>query len=295
MKLKHVLSAFLLLAVLIGACACSFLTVPFSDKVETEIYDYLKTKYPNLNFEIKSYTQDTYTSGRYEFHVLCTDTSIEFTIYHSSFLTTDSYSVIYTNNRMEESLFEAFGEDFNSLYVESIRWKDIYVEGCENYRFRDMDITKVPYAVSEVSDIRLFVLKDDSCKDATEAANAINAVVSKFGDAGIDLKKIVFQMTLGKDTVLLTTDAHSVRASAETALAERLTHIANAQETDDFVQVFYGQDLKTAEYFLKNEDEKSDKDKNENDENDKNKEKDEKNKDLTENSVGKRELEGQKD
>ncbi len=261
MKFKQILSVLLLLSILIGACACSFLSVSSSDKVETAIFDYLKNKYPNLNFEIKGYTQDMYTSGRYVFRVFCTDTSVDFTVYHSSFLTTDSYSVIYANMRMEESLREMFGEEFNASYVESIRWKDIYVEGWEDYRFRDMDITKIPYAVSEVSDIRLFVLKNDSCTNEAEAVETMKAVVSKFDEAGIDLKKIVFQMTFGKDTVLLTTDAYSVRTATEKEFTERLVHIAKAQGTDDFVQVFYGQDLKTAEYFLKNEDEKTDDDK----------------------------------
>lgn len=264
MKFKQILSMLLLLSILIGALGCSFLSISSSDKVETVIYDYLKSKYPNLNFEIKSRTQDNYTSGKYVFHVVCTDTGVDFTVYHSSFLTTDSYSVIYANMRMEESLREAFGEAFNDLFVDSIRWKDIYVEGCEDYRFRDMDLTKIPYAVSEVSDIRLFILKNESFKDETEAVQTLKTIVSKFDEIGIDLKKIVFQMKLGKDTVLLTTDAYSIRTAEETALAERLVHIANAQGTDDFVQVFYGQDLKTAEYFLKNETEKSDGEKEKN-------------------------------
>lgn len=234
------------------------MSVSSSDKVETAIYDYLKNKYPNLNFEIKGRTQDMYTSGRYVFDVYCTDTSVVFTVYHSSFLTSDSYSVIYANNRMEESLRETFGEEFNEQYLDSLRWKDLYVEGCEGYRFRDMDITKIPYEVSEVSDIRLFVLKNDAFKGEAEAAEALKAVVAKFDEAGIDLKKIVFQMQLGKDTVLLTTDAYSVRTATEEELMERLVHIANAQGTDKYVQVFFGQDLKTAEYFLKNETEKPD-------------------------------------
>ena len=260
MKFKQILSVLLLLSVLIGASACSFLSVSTSDKVETAIYDYLNNKYPGLNFEIKSYTQDTYTSGRYVFQVFCSDTSVDFTVYHSSFLTTDSYSVIYANLRMEETLREMFGEEFNALYVDSVRWKDIYVEGCENYRFRDMDITKIPYAISEISDIRLFVLADDSCTDEAEAVDSMKAVIAKFAEAGVHLKKIVFQMKLGKDTIFLTTDAYSVQTADQTEFTERLVHIANAQGTDDFVQVFFGQDLKTAEYFLMSEDEKNDAD-----------------------------------
>jgi len=255
MKLKQILSVLLLFVILIGATACSFLSVSSSDKVETAIYDYLKNKYPDLSFEIKSYTQDTYTSGRYVFHVFCSDTAVDFTVYHSSFLTTDSYSVICANLCMEDSLRTVFGKEFNDLYVESIQWKNVYSDGCEGYRFREMDLQQVPYAVSEVSDVQNFILKQESCENETEAAEAMKAVIDGFGAAGINLEKIVFQFRLGQDTVFLTTDSYSVQNTEMEAFSDFVVRIAAAQGSDDVVKVFYGQDLKKAEYFLTDEDE----------------------------------------
>ncbi|MBR5187572.1 MAG: hypothetical protein IKW18_03785, partial [Clostridia bacterium] len=71
MKFKRILSIFLMLSILILSASCSFLNVSSSVKVETVISDYLSNKYPDLEFEIRGYTQDTYTSGRYVFNVFC--------------------------------------------------------------------------------------------------------------------------------------------------------------------------------------------------------------------------------
>ena len=140
MKFKRILSIFLMLSILILSSSCSFLNVSSSVKVETVISDYLNNKYPALEFEIGSYTQDTYTSGRYVFNVYCKTTSVEFTVYHSSFLTTDSYSVVYANYAMEKSLLSILGEEFCELYVNNIQWKNLYADGSDGYRFRTMEL-----------------------------------------------------------------------------------------------------------------------------------------------------------
>ncbi|MBE6664778.1 MAG: hypothetical protein E7603_00975 [Ruminococcaceae bacterium] len=258
MKLKRILSVLLLLSVLLSVAACSFLSVSSSDKVETTVYDYLKNKYPDLAFEIKSYTKDTYTSGRYVFSVFCTTTAVDFTVYHSSFLTTDSYSVVHVNADMEKSLRDILGEELDSRYAETVQWKNLYADGSDGYRFRNMDITKMPYAPTEVSEIYRFALKNNSYETETEAVQAMKNVIAKFADAGIVLNKIVFQFSLGKDTVLLTTDTYTVQTAAEETLENLLVHIKTAQETDTLVEVVYGSDLKKAEYFLENQTEDSD-------------------------------------
>ena len=258
MKLKRILSALLLLSVLFGAAACSFLSVSSSEKVETTVYDYLKNKYPGLTFEIKSYTQDTYTSGRYVFDVFCTTTAVEFTVYHSSFLTTDSYSVVYANADMEKSLRSILGAEFDAQYAKTVQWKNLYVDGSDGYRFRNMDVTKIPYAPAEVSEIYRFALKADSYATEAEAVQAMKNVIAKFADAGITLEKIVFQFSRGKDTVLLTTDTYTVQTASEETLENLLVHIKTAQETDMLVEVVYGADLKKAEYFLESQPENSD-------------------------------------
>ena len=254
MNLKQILLLLLLFSLLIGACACSFLTVSSSDKVENAIYAYLENKYPNLEFEIKGFSQDTYTSGRYVFYVYCADTSVDFTVYHSSFLTTDSYSVVYANLCMEQTVRAMFSEEFSTSCIDSVQWNDVYTEGYEGYRFRDMDIEKIPYAASEISEIYRFTLTAESCVDELEAAEIMKEIISRFDESDIDLQKIVFQLKFGKDTVLLTTDAYSVQNSSLDEFNDVILHIANAQNSDEAVKVFYGQDLKKAEYFLTEED-----------------------------------------
>ncbi len=255
MKLKHLISAFLVLSILIGACACSFFPVSSSNKVETAVYEYLGNKYPDLEFEIKDYTQDTYTSGRYVLNVFCPSTSVNFIVYHSSFFTTDSYSVNYANTCMEQSLLEMLGEEFTAKYVQFLQWKNVYADKSDGYRFRDMDTAKIPYAVSEVSALYRFVLKVDSYTNEQEAAQAIRTVISEFEKKGMILEEIVFQLKLGKDTVLLKTDTETVQTGTEENLVALLVHIGSAQTTDDIVEVVFGEDLKKAEYFLTDENE----------------------------------------
>ena len=260
MKFKRILSIFLMLSILILSSSCSFLNVSSSVKVETVISDYLNNKYPDLEFEIGSYTQDTYTSGRYVFNVYCKTTSVEFTVYHSSFLTTDSYSVVYANYAMEKSLLSILGEEFCELYVNNIQWKNLYADGSDGYRFRTMELEKIPYAVSEVSEIYGFVLKNGTNETEVTVAQIMKEAVSKFSAAGIQLEKIVFQFAIGKDTVLLTTDAYTVQTATEEELDLLLLHIEEAQTTDEIVEIVFGSDIKKAEYFLKDSEEQPDQD-----------------------------------
>ena len=59
MKLtRTVLAAALVLLLVITSLACSLLTMPQTEELETKIYHFLKEKYPDLEFEIKGYTQD---------------------------------------------------------------------------------------------------------------------------------------------------------------------------------------------------------------------------------------------
>ena len=183
---------------------------------------------------------------------------MDFTVYHSSFLTTDSYSVICANTDMEKSLRAILGEELDARYADAVQWKNLYADGSDGYRFRTMDITKIPYAPAEISEIYRFALKNNSYETEAEAVQAMKAVIAKFADAGIDLKKIVFQFTLGKDTVLLTTDTYTVQTETEESLENLLVHIKTAQETDEIVEIVFGEDLKKAEYFLEIQDGNSD-------------------------------------
>lgn len=255
----------LMLSILIIASACSFLSVSSSDKAETTVYDYLQNKYPGLEFEIKSYTQDTYTSGRYVYNILCKTTNVDFTLYHSSFLTTDSYSVVCANSSMEKSLRALFLDEFNSQYVKTVQWMNFYAEGSDGYRFRDVSVAKVPYPTSDVTEIYRFTLKDNSFETEAELVQVMKEAISEFENEGIVLEKITFQFVFGKDTILLTTDTSTVQLSTEEKLEALLVHIGVTQGTNELVEVVYGSNLKKVEYFLKNNDdqflEESDSDK----------------------------------
>lgn len=244
----------LMLSILIIASACSFLSVSSSDKVETVIADYLNNKYPDLEFEIGIHTQDTYTSGRYVYNIRCKTTDVDFTLYHSSFLTTDSYSVVCANSSMEKSLRALFLDEFNSQYVKTIQWMNFYADGSDGYRFRDVSVTKLPYPITDVTEIYRFTLKDNSFETEAEIVQVMKEAVTEFENEGIVLEKITFQFVLGKDTVLLTTDTSTVQLSPEEKLEALLIQIGVAQGTNELVEVVYGSNLKKAEYFLKNND-----------------------------------------
>ena len=156
---------------------------------------------------------------------------------------------------MEQSLRETLGEEFSAKYIQSLQWKNLYADNSDGYRFRNMDITKIPYAVSEVSDLYRFVLKNDTYTNEEEVAQTLKAVIARFDEKNISLEKIVFQLNLGKDTVLLTTDAYTVRNETEENLTALLIHIAAAQATDSVVKVVHSENLKEAHYFLNDENE----------------------------------------
>ena len=252
MKFKRILSMLLMLSIIIIVSACSFLSVS-SDKVDHIVYDYLNNKYPDLEFEIKSHTQDTYTSGRYVYDIFCKTTGVDFTLYHSSFLTTDSYSVVYANASAEKSLREPFGEEFGSLYIEKIQWVNFYADGSDGYRFRDMTTQKLPDSIKDIKEIYSFVLKTNSFETTAEAAKILKETISEFYDAGVVLETITFQFYLTKDSVLLTTDTETILNATEETLEQLLTHIADAQVTDEIVEVVPSSGIKKAEYFLKDQ------------------------------------------
>jgi|GEM_PF-2500948 len=255
--------------VLIGCVGCSFLETSPSEKLETKIYGYLSEKYPGLEFEIKSYTQDHYTSGKYVVNVFCKTTEIDFLVYHSSFLTTDSYTVTCANIAMEEILLGILGKEITDTYVDSAQWLDIYADGSTGYRFREVDLSQMPFKPSDIRNIdHIYV----HAKDIDDLAHAIKSVSEKLLAGGVLYENITFEWKLNDYTVLFTTNSNTLKQISDEEFDSVLKRIEEARQSDELVSIAPLSRTKTVRYFYdgitsdKDNDESKD-DKNEKDEN----------------------------
>lgn len=200
------LSAALLFAIL---CACT----P-SAKVQKRVLDYLNKKYKGLEFQLVDYSQDEKTSGRYRIHVLCVTNDVEFDIYYSTLLTTDSYSVCYANSLMEKQINEVIEpEAAEFINIESIQWFDLFEEGKSGYQFREVR-ADVSYDVKELKE--LYRIRLDS--ELFEGEGAIYEVVQSIYMAidvlaakGIVLDRVTFEFTAEGKTFLFETNTKSVK------------------------------------------------------------------------------------
>ena len=237
MKFSRILlTAILTLILLIGAVACSLLTTTQSEQLETKIYAYLDEKYPDLEFEIQDYTQDTYTSGRYVFRVFCKTTEIGFEIYQSSFLTTDSYTVTYANREMEKMFLSFFGDSLSEAQIQSIQWFDPYADGNSGYKFRDVDLTQLPHSVSEVKNIhRISLLANDT----DGVMQALKTVTEKLNAADVVCDQITFEWLQNDFSVILTTNTFTLNAASEEEMLAFLTYLGEARQSDGIITVSY--------------------------------------------------------
>ena len=248
MKFSRILLMTVMVLLLVtGAASCSFLNPDPPEKLETKIYNYLSEKYPGMEFEITSYTQDTYTSGKYVLNVTCKTTEIDFLVYHSSFLTTDSYTVTYANLAMEELILGILGEDVVETYVDSVQWLDLYADGSTGYRFREVDLTQAPFTTADIKDIyHIFI----HANDTDTLLTAINAISEKLSVAGIACEKIAFEWVLDDYTTVFTTNTYTLEHISEKEFSDLLRHIQTTRQNDDIVSVAPLSRLKTARYFL---------------------------------------------
>ena len=248
MKIAHIaLTTVLVLLILIGAAACSFLTMPHSEELELKIYTYLEEKYPDLEFKIQGYTQETYTNGKYVFHVLCKTTEVEFQIYHSSFLTTDSYSVTYANLSAEKMLFTSLGESLTQTYIQSIQWLNPYADGNTGYKFRDVDLSQWQNSVSDIESIHKIKL---STADTDSTLQAIQAITEKLNSEGIACDRISFEWVQEDYTIVFNTNMFTLNNASNEEMLAFLSYLCDGKQSDENITVSYISRTKYATLFL---------------------------------------------
>ena len=250
MKFARVLLTIVLaLVMLTGAVSCSFsfLTPPHSEELELKIYDYLQGKYPELEFEITSYKQDTFTSGKYVFNVTCKTTEIDFLVYQSSFLTTDSYTVTYANLSVEEMLVGVLGETIMSTHAKSVQWLDMFADGNTGYRFREVDLTTLPTSALEIEDIYKIVL---NFQDMETTVQALKDITEKLTGEDIPCNTITFEWIQNDYTIEFTTNTYTLTEATEEELLGFLTYVDEAKKTDEFVTVSFVSRIKKTQLFL---------------------------------------------
>ncbi len=231
MKMMKLFSAVALsVGLLLGGVACSHT----SDRVETHIYDYLDQKYSNLDFEIQGYTQDKSMSGRYEVSVLCKETGVSFMVYHSSIMTTDSYAVSQANAYMNNDLKEILGAAWSLANVDRIEWLDPYAEQSSGYKFREVDLTTIPYSPSFVTELYRVKLKD--IQNPNDAAQCVDMVITVLNMKGISLERLTFEFALGEDTLLFTTNTDTVLGTTYDILEILFTRV---NSNEDEGNLFY--------------------------------------------------------
>ena len=230
MKCIKILAALLLvLCMTFGILACTS-----SDKVEREVYAYLENKYPKLDFEIQSYTQDNAMSGRYEVCVLCKSSNVVFEVYHSPILTTDSYAVKQANAYMSADLAELLGAAHELAKIESIEWKDAFAEESNGYKFREMSLEAIPYSPLGVTDIHRVTLKDIT--NANDAAQCVDMVITVLNLKGITLDRVTFAFRIGDDDLLFTTNTETVLGTTYDVLEILFTRV---HSNEDEGNLFY--------------------------------------------------------
>ena len=239
MKITRMLLTLLLaIALVTGAVSCSFsfLTPPHSEELELKIYDYLQEKYPSLEFDITSYKQDTFTSGKYVFNVCCKTTNVDFLVYQSSFLITDSYTVTYANLAMEEKLVAVLGKIIMTDYAKSIQWLDIYADGNTGYKFRDVDLTELPDSVVGIDSIYRVVI---NAKNTAEAVESLKVITEKFDEATVHCSSITFEWVQNDYSIVFTTDTCTINDATEEELASFIDYVDGAKKNDEFITISY--------------------------------------------------------
>ena len=256
MKLTRIMPAIMiLLLIVIGAAACTLLTAPHSETLETNIYAYLEEKYPDLEFEIKSYTQDTYTSGKYVFQIFCKTTEIDFQIYQSSFLTTDSYTVTYANQTVGNMLLSFFEESLPSVHIKSVQWLDLYADGNTGYKFRDVDLSQLPDTVSEIESIYRIELLSEDTADVTQALRSVAEILNS---ENVPCDKISFEWVQADYAIIFNTNMLTLNSASDEQLAAFLTYVEEAKQSDEIITVSYLTRIKYVGLFLDEiEDEKT--------------------------------------
>lgn len=209
-KIMRITAALLCVALLFPLfCACT----P-SAKVQKRVLDYLNKKYKGLEFELLDYTQDEKTSGRYKIHVLCVTNDVEFDIYYSTLLTTDSYSVCHANSLMEKRINEVIDpKAAEFINIDSIQWFDLFEDGKAGYKFREIK-ADVSYDVKDLKEIYRIRLDSETFKTegaVYEAVQSIFMAIDILAAEGIVLDRVAFEFTAEEKPFLFETNTKSVK------------------------------------------------------------------------------------
>lgn len=223
MKMKKTIR-FIAMLLCIGLLIPVFCACTPSAKVQKRVFDYLNKKYKGLEFELVSFSQDEKTSGRYKIHVLCTTNNVEFDIYYSSLLTTDSYSICAANALMEKFINEAI--DPNSAQftnIADIQWFDLFEEGSAGYKFREVG-PDVSYELNQVKSIyRIRLASEDFEKEGAinEVVQSIFMAIDVLDAQGIELDKVTFEFTAEGKPFLFEASTELVKKADLRALEEK--------------------------------------------------------------------------
>lgn len=232
---KHIwkrLAALSVVLLMAFAAACA----P-SEKMEKRVYDYLENKYGDWGFELLDYTQDKATNGGYTVNARCGLTGVDFEIYVTSLLITDSYYVRSANATMDAQLLGYFEGKEALTGVSDIQWLDIYEDNSGGYRFREPDdtLSDDPQGVTDIYRIYL-----TNVPSANEAAQCIIMTLSILNANNVHLDSVTFDFELDGEQMLFVTDTDavlSVSADSFAALEQMLMPDGNTSNL--MVNIFY--------------------------------------------------------
>lgn len=239
---KRIAAAVLVLACifLVGACTPS-------KKVQDKVYNYLEEKYRGLEFELLDYKQDKETSGRYTVSASCKTTNVDFELLVSAMYVSDSYSVRWANSVMDEKLMNVLGDAKDLTYVSDAQWMDLYEDGSNGYRFREVDTSMLSWELQDVKEIYRITLSD--VPSADEAAQGVYMTVTLLSSAGVNLDKVTFDIQMAEKSFLFSTSTAAIK---EISLPELEEIFASAEPTMTDGNIFYQTTAeKSLEYFGK--------------------------------------------
>ena len=173
-------------------------------------------------------------SGRYEVDVLCKNTGVSFMVYHSSMLTTDSYAVSQANAYMNADICELLGAAWDLANVESVQWLDEYAEESSGYKFRSVDVNRLPQNPQSVGEFYRVNLKN--IQSPNDAAQCVDMVITVLNTKGVVLDRVTFEFVLGEDTLIFTTNTDTVLNTTYDILEILFTRI---HSNEDEGNLFY--------------------------------------------------------
>ncbi len=242
--IRRIVAAALMLSFVFCLCAC---TPP--QKVIDEVYAYLNDKYPNTEFVIGTVEQDAVTSGKYIISVYCKNTDIDFDIYASTLIVTDSYGVKYANDMIFDQVKAIFGENYEAACIADFQWVDLYEDGFSGYRFREMSNT-ADYDICDVESI--YRIKLTKMATAAETVSVMKNILLTLSEEGADFKEVTFEFGLDGDVIHFATNTYSLITTDPAILEDRIL-CAEAQSRETTMLFTQHEEPKTVTHFIESE------------------------------------------